>query len=159
MLVNILNICSDDELMSDTEEAGETEGKPLLIPSSLSIFGKGDLTFLWKLTMPRMCPFLLTDHLKAFCRQFGSWFSRVWVLWCLQEAGGGPVPSQCNVTINDLMPTVPPWRPNIVIGQGIGGLNDNLTIYCIFLKTNHTKKVQLMFIILLFSFHCTFIKH
>ena len=68
-------------------------------------------------------------------RSFESFLPAVWllvftgvVLWCLQEAGGGPVPSQCNVTINDLMPTVPPWRPNIVIGQGIGGLNDNLTI-------------------------------
>ena len=159
MLVNILNICSDDELMSDTEEAGETEGKPLLIPSSLSIFGKGDLTFLWKLTMPRMCPFLLTDHLKAFCRQCGPWFSRVWVLWCLQEAGGGPVPSQCNVTVNDLMPTVPPWRPNIVIGQGIGASMITLLFTVYSWKPTTQKKVQLMFIILLFSFHCTFIKH
>ena len=102
--------------------------------------GKGIWHFLWKLTMPRMCPFLLTDHLKAFCRQFGSWFSRVWVLWCLQEAGGGPVPSQCNVTINDLMPTVPPWRPNIVIGQGIIGASMITLLFTVYSWKPTTQK-------------------
>jgi len=42
MLVNVLNICSDDELMSDGEESGETEGK-LITKGMIDISGHPNL--------------------------------------------------------------------------------------------------------------------